>query len=85
MPSGHEKASQIVVEVRLSIDANGRVENATIVDSKRYNNDPDFRIAAECALRAVMDPECSPLPLPLDKYKVWKDMIFEFNPNEMCR
>lgn len=85
MPSGHEKASQIVVEVRLSIDANGRVEKATIVDAKRYRNDSDFRIAAECALRAVMDPECSPLPLPLDKYTVWKDMIFEFNPNEMCR
>lgn len=84
MPSGHEKASQIVVEIRLSITPDCRVKKATIIDQRRFERDADFRIAAECALRAVLDPECSPLPLPPEKYELWKDMIFEFNPSEMC-
>jgi hypothetical protein len=85
MPSGHEKASQIVVEIRLSIKPDGTVHKATIMDMERFQRDADFRIAAECALRAVLDPECSPLPLPPNEYELWKDMIFEFNPSEMCQ
>jgi hypothetical protein len=84
MPSGHEKASQIVVEIRLSITPDCKVKKAIIIDQSRFERDADFRIAAECALRAVLDPECSPLPLPPEKYELWKDMIFEFNPSEMC-
>jgi hypothetical protein len=85
MPSGHEKAYDIVVEVELFIKPDGSVDKVVLVDSKRFQADSEFRIAAECALRAVLDPECSPLPLPADKYDTWKHMIFVFDPKEMCR
>jgi outer membrane biosynthesis protein TonB len=85
IPSGHEKAYDIVVEIELSISANGNVEKAVVVDNGRLNTDPEFRIAAESALRAILDPECSPLPLSASRYEVWKHMIFVFDPHEMCR
>ncbi|MDR1598145.1 MAG: hypothetical protein LBR89_04425 [Holosporales bacterium] len=85
MPSGHEKAYDIIVEIELFIKSDGSVDKAILVDRKRSDSDPEFRIAAESALRAVLDPECSPLPLPMDRYETWKHMIFVFDPREMCR
>lgn len=85
MPSGHEKAYNIVVEVELFIRKDGTIEKANLVDLERYRRDPEYRIAAESALRAVLDPDCSPLPLDPAKYKQWQHMIFVFDPREMCR
>ena len=41
--------------------------------------DPSFRTAAEAAMRAVNNPECSPLLLPQDKYEKWKEINFTFD------
>ena len=38
-----------------------------------------FRTAAEAAMRAVNNPDCSPLLLPLDKYEQWKEINFTFD------
>ena len=46
-------------------------------------SDPDFRIAAENAHRAVLDPKCNPLPLPKEKFDEWKDLELSFNPKDM--
>lgn len=85
VPSGHKTASELVVEVELFIRPDGSVEDARIVDAKRMQSDPEFRVAAESALRAVTDPACSPLPLDPKKHALWKHMIFVFDPQEMCR
>jgi hypothetical protein len=84
IPSGQEKAANIVVEVELFIGKDCKVKKAKIVDQWKLNNDKEFRVAAESALRAVLDPECSPLPLDPNKYETWKHMIFVFDPSEMC-
>jgi hypothetical protein len=43
-----------------------------------------FKLAAgESALRAVLNPECQPYKLPVNKYDVWKDLKLTFNPREM--
>lgn len=84
IPSGHERINEIDVEIELFISAEGVVEKAKIVDQKRFFSDSAFRIVAESALRAVLDPECSPLPLNKSKYNQWKHMIFVFDPKSMC-
>lgn len=84
IPSGHEKAYELIVEVELFIRPDRTIEHAQLVDDARAQKDPEFRLAAECALRAVLDPECSPLPLPPDRYESWKHMIFVFDPRDMC-
>ena len=67
----------------MELDPNGNVTKAEIVDSNRMASDPDFRTAAENAYRAVLDPNCNPLPLPKERYDEWKDLELSFNPKEM--
>jgi hypothetical protein len=85
MPSGHKEASNIVVEIELFIQKDGTIVKANVVDQSRFQRDAEFRLAAECALRAVLDRECSPLPLNPEKYDLWKHMIFVFDPREMSQ
>ena len=71
------------VEIHATFGLDGSVAKSEVVDKGRYASDSMFKAAAERALRAIRDPECQPLPLPLDKYDLWKDMIIEFDPKDM--
>jgi hypothetical protein len=46
-------------------------------------SDATFKAAARAAQRAIFD--CSPLPLPLDQYEVWKELPFAFDPRFITR
>ena len=61
------------------------VRGARVVDSARMNSDPYFRAAAESAMRALVHPDCIPLKLPLNKYDVWKNFTFNFDPSKMLQ
>lgn len=84
--AGARYASDLAVEIRLTMGPDKRVISADIVDQARYNNDSFFRAAADSAQRAVYDPHCNPLDkLPDGKYDKWKDMIINFDPKEMLQ
>ena len=61
------------------------VLRARITDASRMRTDPFFRTMAESALRAVMNPRCSPLALPPQKYDLWKTFTLNFDPKDMVR
>ena len=61
------------------------VRQARVVDAARMNSDPYYRAAAESALRALGHPDCIPLKLPLDKYEVWRNFTFNFDPSKMLQ
>jgi hypothetical protein len=82
-PAGLKNAEELSVDIKMELAEDGTVKKAEIVDEKRMNSDPNFKIAAENAKRAVLDPECNPLPLPKEKYKEWKDLELTFNPKDM--
>ena len=83
-PAGLKNAEDLVVDIKMELDPEGNVTKAKIIDNgDRMSSDSNFRIAAENAHRAVLDPECSPLPLPKDKYDEWKELELSFNPKEM--
>lgn len=82
-PARLKNAEEILVDIKMELSRDGNVIKAEIVDKNRLNSDADFRIAAENAYRAVLDPKCSPLPLPPDKYEEWKDLELTFNPHNM--
>ena len=42
-----------------------------------------FQAAAEAARRAVLNVNCQPLQLPPDKYEIWKEIRFNFDPSKM--
>ena len=81
--AGSQGAKDITVDIEMKLDPDGTVKHAEIVDKARMARDPNFRTAAESAKRAVLDPNCSPLPLPEKKYNEWKELIFAFNPKDM--
>lgn len=82
-PAGLKNAEDLIVDIEMELDPSGNVTKAKIIDTSRMNSDPDYRTAAENAYRAVLDPECNPLPLPKEKYEEWKNLELSFNPKEM--
>ena len=76
-------ARDLVVEVRVAVDPDGTVRQATIVDQARLSTDPLFRGAAESARRAFFNPLCRPLHLPPDKYAIWRDLVVDFSPKDI--
>ena len=78
VPAGAKGAKDMVVRVRVWVNPDRTVSNARILDTNKMQNDPYFRTVAESALRAVLNPACSPLKLPPEKYSVWKKFIFKF-------
>ena len=75
VPSGARDARDLVVKIRIAVDPDGTVRQATIVDQARLGSDPVFRSLAESARRAFFNPLCRPLHLPPDKYAIWRDLI----------
>lgn len=80
---GARNAEDLVVEVTLNMNPDATVQSAKIVDTWRYSNDGFFRAAADSAMRAVRNPLCSPLKLPLNKYDQWKKITITFDPKDM--
>lgn len=83
LPAGAKDAQNLSIEINLVMNPDGTVQKAEIRDRARMQTDPFFRAAAESALRAVLNPRCSPLPLPRDQYQVWQDLTLNFNPSQM--
>jgi outer membrane biosynthesis protein TonB len=82
-PAGAKDADQLLVEITVSMNPDGRVREARIVDTRRMASDSYFRSAAESALRAVLNPACQPLPLSPEKYNTWKEMTLRFDPRDL--
>ena len=71
------------VPIKVSTTPDGIVQNAEIMDEGRMESDADYCTVALSARRAVLDPRCSPLPIPKDKYEVFKEFIFVFDSKKM--
>lgn len=73
----------MIITLVLDMNPDGTVRKAEISDRSRMG-DPSYRSAAESALRAVLNPRCSPLPLPADSYESqWRTLTLNFDPKEM--
>ena len=83
LPAGAKEAENLVIDIWVEMNPDGTVREARIQDQARVRLDPFFRSAAESALRAVLNPRCSPLRLPREKYDLWRTMTLSFNPKEM--
>ena len=84
MPAGAKDAHTLAARVKLKLQADGTVIEATIAPDQqgRYNSDMFFRAAADSAIRAAH--KCSPIKnLPADKYNSWKEMELNFDPSEL--
>lgn len=83
VPAGAREAENLVVQLRVEMNPDGTVRTAEIQDRARMASDSFYRAAAESARRAVLNPRCSPLRLPPEKYNAWKTLVLNFDPKEM--
>lgn len=83
VPAGAKNAEDLIVDIFVRMNPDGTVRAADIKDKARMRSDPFFRTAAESAIRALRNPQCSPLRLPLDKYEQWKTFTIGFNPRDL--
>ena len=83
LPVGSAGADTLIVDIIVTSDRDGTVLTAEIKDKTRYKIDRAFKAAAAEAQRATL--ECSPLPLPPEKYDQWKSFVFAFDPRSLSR
>ena len=82
-PLGAAGNDTLIVDIFVSVNRDGEVLKADIVDKLRFNLDSYFKASAIAAQRAIVD--CSPLPIPQQKYDQLKEFTFEFNPKFISR
>ena len=82
MPAGARDAQNLTPEFRVTMNPDGTVRAAQLLNPER-NSDPFFQAAADSAMRALRNPRCQPLKLPLDKYDQWQTFTITFNPKDI--
>ena len=82
VPAGARDAKDLTPEFRVYMNPDGTVRTATQLNPDR-NSDPFFQAAADSALRALRNPHCQPLKLPLDKYDQWQTFTITFDPKDI--
>jgi len=74
------------VSIRVNMNPDATVRDTAInPDGGRLKSDPHYKTVAESALRAILNPLCQPLPLPLNKYAQWETRILDFSTKGIGR
>lgn len=82
IPAGARDAVNLVVRIKVFLNADGSLSKASEIVGSRGTDDPLHRTAAESARRAVL--KCTPLNhLPAENYARWREITLTFNPREM--
>ena len=81
--AGGKNAETLIVELWVFVNQDRTVRDVQIIDKIRYAGDSHFRVAAEAARRALLNPRCSTLRLPSEKYERWKKFKYIFDPSQM--
>ena len=85
-PIGIKDAHKLQVRISIELNPDGTLmRNPRIVDRQRLNADPVFRAYAESAVRALQNPRCRPLRLPLESYQAWRAISFNFDTRELLQ
>ncbi|MGA0315131.1 MAG: hypothetical protein ACO3N9_07025, partial [Alphaproteobacteria bacterium] len=80
IPTGAKNLERLKVEVRIMLNPDGSLRSpAKIADPSTKGKHSAYQVLAESAVRALNDPDCMPLKLPLEEYQVWKDIAFNFD------
>lgn len=81
--AGAEYAENLAVELRVFMNPDRTVNNAAVIDKIRYGADAPYRAAADAAMRALRNPNCTPLELPEGKFEQWKVFVIRFDPKDV--
>jgi hypothetical protein len=82
VPAGARDAQDLTPEFRVTMNPDGTVRSATLMNPERLS-DPFFQAAADSARRALFNPSCQPLKLPPQKYDQWQNFTITFDPKDL--
>lgn len=82
VPAGARDAENLRPEFRVMMNPDGTVRAAQLLNRERLS-DSFFQAAADSAYRALLNPRCQPLKLPLDKYDQWQTFTITFDPKDI--
>jgi hypothetical protein len=82
-PFGAKEKPELVADIRVVMNPDGTVQQAHVADMGPYGSDPVYRAVADAGIRALKNPECSPLPLPADRFDLWQTFVFGFSTKDM--
>jgi hypothetical protein len=82
-PFGAKEKPDLVADIRVVMNRDGTVQQAKVVDHGQYAGDPSYRAIADSGIRALRNPQCSPLRFPPDDFAVWQTFIFGFSTRDM--
>lgn len=82
LPAGVKGMHDVAIKITLYMNPDRTVREAKLVNQALLSN-PTYSILAETALRAVNEFRYTPLYLPTNKYKVWKEITMEFDPRNL--
>ena len=80
-PAGAVIKPGMVVKISAKVLQNMKVlsNSVRIVDTNIAKNNPFYGPITDSAMRTLLNPECTPLKLPKDKYNVWKNLTITFD------
>ena len=81
VPAGARDAKDLYVDVRIEMNSDATVRSAVIIETG--GNSSYKKVAADSALRAVKNPKCNPLKVPLNRYDQWKTITVRFDPKHI--
>ena len=84
VPAGVRDAQDMIVEVKVSLDPEGKVLRVEALRSPLSGNQ-SFQAAADAAVRAVHKCQATHgrLNVPRDKYNLWREMTLRFDPKDL--
>jgi outer membrane biosynthesis protein TonB len=80
---GAAGAGEVLIAIHLTLNRDGSVGSAEIVDDPRYRGSAAYRSLALSARNAAL--VSSPLTLPPGRYDEVRDMVLNFNPRNALR
>lgn len=82
-PVGAADAEGLAITIFIRVDQQGFVREARVIDAPAMALNSYVQAAADAARRAVLNPRCQPFRLPINRYDLWKEIKFNFDPREM--
>jgi len=76
---GYNAAEDLKVELILTMNADATIRNIEVLNKDSYNT-PVRKTLLEQVIRALKDPKCKQLRLPLGAYNNWRIIQITFNP-----
>ncbi len=69
------------VTISAKVQQNMKVieQSVRIVDTNIAKSNPFYGPITDSAMRTLLNPECTPLKLPKNKYKLWKNLTITFD------